>query len=116
MLRGPEEIEKGQTVYLYPQTKQASHNVHRMLAVIVMKPPSAHWPMVMVRWSEGGKDWWELVHKDNIRRKPQSATTTKAEKAAGDTVSGSDGRRSTRVRVMPSARKYAPTEGQETLF
>lgn len=116
MLSAPEEIEEGQTVHLYPQNKQASRNVHRMLAVTVLKDPKAHWPMVVVGWTEGGRDYWELVHRDNIRKKATGAVTTKQEKGEGDTVGSAGSRRPNRVRVMPSAKKYEPTDGQETLF
>ncbi len=116
MLQTPDEVVEGQTVHLYPQDKQASRNVHRMLAVTILKAPATHWPMVVVGWTEGGRDCWELVHRDNIRKKPTGATTTRQEKGEGDTVVSSGGRKANRVRVMPGAHKYAPTEGQETLF
>lgn len=117
MLRDPEEVGVDGMVFLYPQTKTSSQNVHRMLTVRVMKDPKAHWPMVMVCWKENGEDRWELVHKDNIRKKSAAATTTRADKTQGDTAGdGATSSKTKRVRVLPGANKYEPTEGQGTLF
>ena len=119
MLQTPEEVQAGQTVWLYPQTKQASANVHRMLAVRILKDPKAHWPMIVVGWSENGADAWELVHRDNIRKRSAAATTTKDETKQGDAVGGgqtSSKRGANRVRVMPNAKKYEPTDEQMELF
>lgn len=118
MIRDPEELNIGQTVFLYPQTKTASTSCHRQLSVRVMHDPKKHWPMVVVEWYEDGSQRWELVHRDNIRKKAV-AVTSKAEKAQGDSIGDGQARKrggTNRVRVMPGAKKYEPTEGQETLF
>lgn len=118
MLRDPEEVGVDGRVWLYPQTRTASQNVHRQLAVKIMKDPRAHWPMVVVGWTESGVDRWELVHKDNIRKKAPGVISAKEEKTQGDSIGGTASSRTkvARVRVMPSAKKYEPTEGQGTLF
>lgn len=85
MLRGPEEAPEGRVVYLYPQTRTASRTCHAMKAVTVVH--AKRWPMVVVKWTEGRVDKWELVHKDNIRLRPPSARVKKDEKE-GDTVQG----------------------------
>lgn len=117
MLYDVGEVTEGQSVWLYPHTRTASTNVHRQLAVKVLKDPKAHWPMVVVGWREGGRDHWELVHKDDIRKRNPSAST-KAETKQGDTIG--DGPISSlgkhRKLVLPGAKKYEPTEGQGTLF
>jgi hypothetical protein len=116
LLRDPEEVGVDGMVFLYPQTKTASRNVHRQLAVRVLKDPRAHWPMVVVGWKEEGKDHWELVHKDNIRKRSTAAATTKADKTEGDTVGAGSQLGTKRLRVMPSAKKYEPSEEQLPLW
>lgn len=107
MLRDPTEVAEGDTVHLYPQTKQASSNCHKMLAVKIMKNPKTHWPMVAVCWDvPGGPTCWELVHKDNIRKKPSATVSTSAEKKAGDTVGDGGSMSKWKPKVMPGARKY----------
>jgi hypothetical protein len=119
MLYNVDEIAEGQTVWLYPHTRTAGPNVHRMLQVKVLKDPKLHWPWVIVTWDElGGGDKWEKVHKDDIRRR-NPGKATKDETKQGDGVgSGSTSSRlgTNRRLVLPGARKYEPTEGQETLF
>ena len=117
MLRDPAELAEGDTAYLYPQTRQASTNCHRMLRVKIIKPPKTHWPMVVVSWSQDGTDLWELVHKDNIRKHPASTMSASAEKKDGDTVGdGGGGMAKWKPKVMPGKKKAEPTEGQETLW
>jgi hypothetical protein len=116
MLREPGEVKEGQTVYLYPQTKQASANVHRMLAVTILRKPTDFWPYLVVGWSERGTSFWEKVHRDNIRLRSRAATTTKAEKTAGDSIGDKARGGTARVRVMPGKKKVEPTDGQEALF
>ncbi len=96
----PTELEVGQRVYLYPNTKQASFNVHRQLAAVVEKDPKAHWPRVLVAWKEGDEDRWELVHRDNISVKPIAPPKSK-DKEHGDAVGSSDGGPA-KVRVLGS--------------
>lgn len=88
MLKDPEEIQVGRIVHLYPQTKQASRECHKQLAVSVLKDPRAHWPMVVVGWKEGNENKWQLVHRDNIRLKRASSVTSREEKRAGDQTGG----------------------------
>jgi hypothetical protein len=119
VLKDPEEIQVGRIVHLYPQTKQASQNVHKQLAVSVMKDPRAHWPMVVVGWKEDGVDKWELVHRDNIRLKRASSITTREEKRAGDTTgnSGEGGMAKwARKRAIMPGTPPPPIEGQMELF
>lgn len=74
MLKAPEEIEVGQTVYLVPYTKTASANCHRKLAVEVAENPKKHWPRILVHWTEPDGGHWEMVFKDNIRiKRPEDA-------------------------------------------
>lgn len=118
MLFDVNEVAVDQQVWLYPHTRTASANVHRMLAVKVMKDPKAHWPMVLVCWKEGNQDKWELVHKDDIRKRNPTAST-KAEHKQGDTIG--DGPTSSKLGtsrrlVMPGAKKYQPTDDQMELF
>jgi hypothetical protein len=117
LLRGPEEIAEGDTVHLYPQNKQASKNVHRLLAVKVGKDPKAHWPMVVVIWSEHGTDLWELVHRDNIRKHPTSTLSASAEKKHGDTVGDAGGGMAKwSKRGIMSGKPPPEIDGQESLF
>lgn len=109
MLREPTDVEVGQTCYLYPQSKQASANVHKMLTVKVLKDPAQHWPMVVVGWG----DQWELVHRDNIRLRSPAARNKK-EEAEGDTVTASSSR-SAKVKRMPG-RAVGYNEEQGTLW
>lgn len=118
MLYDVGEVEQGQIVWLYPHTRTASRNVHRMLAVSVMHDPKRHWPWVTVEWTENGQLKWEKVHKDDIRKR-NPTTTTKAEARQGDSIG--DGLTSSKLGTsrrlaLPGAHKYEPTEGQETLF
>jgi hypothetical protein len=120
VLRDPTEIAEGDTVYLYPQTKQASTNCHRQLTVQVGKKPEAHWPMVMCVWREHGTDFWEMVHRDNIRKKPASTTSASAEKRAGDSVGGTAGEGGGMAKwakqgVLPG-KPQPEIEGQGALF
>lgn len=122
MIYDPDELEVGMTVYLFPHTRQASMNVHRGLTVSVMKDPKAHWPKVMVTWKEGNEDKWELVHRDNIKKRAPSARNKQDEKE-GDTARGGTtgmGSKWTKVPVMPKQPKanivLAPDEAQGTLF
>lgn len=121
MLLAPEDLPVGRTVYLFPQTKQASRNVHLMRTVSIMKDASAHWPRLVVGWKEGSEDRWELVHKDNIRLRPPAARN-KADEKEGDTIQGDTGRTSgkwARVRRMPGKPKPVDTDEtwvEETLF
>jgi hypothetical protein len=106
VLDDPDLIQQGRIVFLYPQSKTASANVHRQLSVTVMKDPKAHWPMVVVGWKEDGVDRWELVHRDNIRLKRPGVTTTKADKHEGDNVrEGAGMGRWAKVRKMPTQAK-----------
>jgi predicted lipoprotein with Yx(FWY)xxD motif len=106
MLREPSEIEKGMTVYLYPQTKTASRACHEQRVVKVMKDPAAHWPMVVVTWTDANGDQWELVHRDNIRKKPPSTSKSKEDKNEGDNIRENAGRgKGARVRKMPGRAK-----------
>lgn len=117
MLREPGEIAEGDTVHLYPQNKQASTNVHRLLAVKVGKDPKAHWPMVLVIWNERGTDLWELVHRDNIRKHPNSAMSASAEKKQGDTTGdGGGGMSKWSKRGIMTGTPPPEIEGQEALF
>lgn len=118
MLRDPTEVAVGDTVYLYPQTKQASTNCHKMLTVKVLKPPKQHWPMVVVGWdTPGGPSLWELVHKDNIRKRPASTVSESQVKKDGDTVGAGGGAMSKwKPKVMPGKSKVEPMEGQGTLW
>lgn len=103
-IREPTDLTVGMTVYLYPTLKTSSRNVHRMLAVQVMKDPKRHWPIVVVSWEEDGKLEWELVHKDNIRIRPVSRVA--ADKREGDTTrEHGKGPSVSRVRVMPGKPK-----------
>jgi hypothetical protein len=116
MLRDPSEVEEGQVVWLYPQTKQASTNCHKQLRVKIAKKPTAHWPMLVVVWTlADGTDSWELVHRDNIRKKPPGGATVSAEKKQGDTVGDGGSMARWKPKVMPG-RKPVDIEGQETLF
>lgn len=120
MIHNHIDIEKGQLVFLYPHTKTASRNVHRLLMVRVVDEPAAHWPLVGVGWVEKGKtandEVRELVHKDNIRLRPAGSATNKAEKAQGDSTGGLVV--PNRVRVMPGRiDEIDPQDGiQEALF
>lgn len=116
MISDPDEIGVDGTVWLYPQSKQASQNVHRQLRVKILKDPKAHWPMVVVGWTENGVDKWELVHRDNIRKRAPGAVSTKEEKTQGDSIGDGRKTKTGRVRIMPGARKYQPTEEQLELF
>ena len=117
MLRDPTEIAEGDTVYLYPQTKHASTNCFRLLTVKVGKKPEAHWPMVLVIWAEDGKDFWELVHRDNIRKRPASTQSVAAEKQGGDTVGDGGGAMSKwSKRGVMTGPKAPEIEGQDTLW
>lgn len=118
MLRNPDEITQGQTVYLFPHTKTASWNVRQQLAVKVMHAKETilkHWPLVVVEWKEGGQHCWERVHRDDIKLRAASMGTTKVDRAEGDGAQGSGmGRWATRVPVMPG--KIKPIDlpdGQE---
>lgn len=118
MLYDVDEVQVGQTVWLFPHTRTASQNVHRMLQVRVMKEPKAHWPRVMVEWKEGNEDRWELVHKDDIRKR-NPASATKADTKQGDTIG--DGPTSSKLGTsrrlaLPGAAKVAPTEDQMSLW
>lgn len=116
MLRDVNEVQVGRIVHLYPQTKTASANVHRMLAVSVLKDPAAHWPMVVVGWKEDGTDFWELVHRDNIRTRSPAARTRSDDKE-GDNIREGGGVSSKWAKVKKLPGKAAPTiEGQDTLF
>ena len=118
MLYNVDEITNGQQVWLYPHTRTASRNVHRCLAVRVLKDPKAHWPMVLVGWREAEEDRWELVHKDDIRKRNPSAST-KAEREQGDTAQdglAASALGSNRRLALPGKAKVVPTEGQGTLF
>jgi hypothetical protein len=102
-IQEPTDLEIGQVVHLHPNTQQASRNVHRMLAVRVMKDPKRHWPMVMVEWEEDGKSYYELVHRQNLRRRPWTgASAATVEKKRGDTVGdGGGGMSKWKPRLMP---------------
>jgi hypothetical protein len=110
----PKEMRIGQVVYLFPNTPQAGPACHQLRTVKVMRDPALFWPHVMVEWEEGGVSSWAKVHRDNIRSKPYQAPS-REDKAQGDTVGGSSSKPG-RVRVMPSAKKYEPLDGQESLF
>lgn len=98
-------------VYLYPNTKQSSHLVHRQCQVVVGKDPKAHWPLVLVTWNDG-VDRWELVHRDNISKKP-IAPPQSADKKSGDQI-GADDHRPASVRTMGSP--IVNLDGQDVLF
>lgn len=118
MLSDPDEVQKGRIVFLYPQTKQASASCHRQLAVSILKDARAHWPMLVVGWKEDGVDKWELVHRDNIRKKRATGATEKEEKRAGDQTGGgaqTGMSRWAKRGIMPG-KPVEPIEGQETLF
>jgi hypothetical protein len=118
LLRDPEEVAEGDTVHLYPQTKQASTNVHRLLQVKIGKPPKAHWPMVLVVWTERGTSLWEMVHRDNIRKHPATAVSASVDKKQGDSANdGGGGGMSKWVKrgIMPGKPK-PELDGQEPLF
>lgn len=116
MLNSPDDVEKGRIVHLYPHTKQASRNCHRLLTVSVMKNPAQHWPYLIVCWKEDGQDLWEKVHKDNIRVK-SAAASTKADVRQGDSVGEGQrrGAKPGRVRVMPKQPKAVidPDQGEQ---
>jgi hypothetical protein len=86
MLYHVDEVVVGQQVVLFPHTKTASNNVHRQRVVTIMKDPKAHWPKVMVCWKEDGEDRWELVHKDNIKKRVSPTHSTGADRHQGDSV------------------------------
>lgn len=113
MLREPTDVAVGGTCFLFPHTRTASTNVHRMLTVKVLKDPKVHWPMVVVGWTDQGVEMWELVHKDDIRLRSPAARD-KVQEKQGDTV-GDGGEVKTKVRRMPG-RAIGLIEGQETLF
>lgn len=116
MIKTPDEVGVGQTVYLTPFTKTAGRNVQRRLAVQV-KEAKKHWPMVVVTWAEAGESKWELVHKDNITKTRPGAKTA-ADKREGDTATGHTGGAVARVRKMPGKPPPAQRDGWEepTLF
>jgi hypothetical protein len=118
VLRDVTEVSEGDTVYLYPQTKQASRACHDQRTAKVLKDPKVHWPMVVVGWDmPGGPSSWELVHKDNIRKRPASTTSAVQEKRDGDMVGGGSGGMSKWVKKGTMTGKPAPEiEGQGTLF
>lgn len=82
MLNHVDEAEAGRVVYLYPHSKTASRACHRLLTVAIVEGRK-HWPMVVVKWNEGGAERWELVHRDNIRLRP-SVAATRVDKKEGD--------------------------------
>lgn len=86
----PSELEIGQTVYLYPNTRQASRNVHRFLEARVGSDAKIRWPMVEVVWREEGADTEsrEVVHKDNLRSRPHTRKSGSADRKEGDSVGG----------------------------
>jgi hypothetical protein len=85
MIQNPDDLTEGQTVYLFPHTKTASRAVHKQLTVKVMRDPKAFWPWVLVKWNEpDGSDFWEKVHRDDIKLKPSSAASTPAGRKEGD--------------------------------
>lgn len=118
MIHKPEDLRVGQTVYLYPHTKQASRACHEQRVVSVMQDPAKHWPKVVVEWTENGVQQWQLVHRDNIRLRAAASTTTKEETKAGDTTQDGGAKWAT-VRRMPGRAKpieIPPGLEQATLF
>jgi predicted lipoprotein with Yx(FWY)xxD motif len=116
MLRDVDEVSKDDTVHLYPQTRHASRACHAQLAVRVLVEPKKHWPMLVVGWRDpSGTDLWELVHRDNIRKKPASAVSTAQEKRDGDQVGGGGMGKWTKRGIMPG-KKTNEIEGQDTLW
>jgi hypothetical protein len=86
VLKDTDELEIGQQLYLYPQTKAAGVECYRYLAVTLIERQKAYWPRLHVEWTEKGADrpTTRLIHKDNIRLKPPEKATAKKE---GDAVS-----------------------------
>jgi hypothetical protein len=120
VLRSADEVEQGQRVYLWPQTKTASRACHDKRAVTVMHDPKRWWPYLVVEWKDdAGSACWERVHADNIRKSLVERTSA-AEKKTGDAVGGGTTKEKwSRVRVMPGKSKeiqLAEGEEQGTLF
>lgn len=112
MLYDAHEVAVGETVFLFPHTKTASRICHEQKAVKVAKAPSAHWPMVLVTWTEGDHDRWQMVHKDDIKKRPPNKTA--ADKKLGDSLTDRN-RAVARVRVMPG-KKIEVMDDQMELF
>lgn len=81
-----EEVQVGQTVYLYPQTKQADADCYAQRVAEVISPLKAYWPKVHVQWDHPteSRKVSRLVHKDNIRLKPPSAAKSNEGDATTD--------------------------------
>jgi hypothetical protein len=113
-----DDLYKGQIVHLEPHTKTASRACHQRQTVRLMHEKETirkHWPFVVVEWKVGGVDTWEKVHRDNIKLRPKT-TTTRAEKAAGDsTQDNKTAGKWARVRKAPG-RVTAHIEDQMELF
>lgn len=85
MLRDVDAAEVGQTVHLYPNSKQAGVECYQRPAVVIIAKLTAYWPRVYVQWADPnrpGQVLKRLVHRDNIRLHPSS----KNETAGGDST------------------------------
>jgi hypothetical protein len=83
VLRSVDDVTPGQTVYLYPHTRTSGQYCWlRKPAVVV--DAKTHWPSVRVALTHEGNDVETLIHKDDIKLRPD--TTTK--KKGGDMASG----------------------------
>lgn len=115
MLYEVDEVTVGQVVYLYPHTKTASRACHEQRRVTILHDPKKHWPHLVVEWQQDGEAHWELVHRDNIKKRPATAAASPTEKHQGDMAGGTQTETRWR-RKNAIASPVVNIEGQEALF
>lgn len=113
-----DDVKLGDTVFLHAHTKTAPPECYRGLQAMVSQPPAKFWPHLVVEWEERNGEGrsvsrWLRVHKDDVKKKPGSATTV-ADKRQGDTSGGTTP--SKWQRKLAIATPVETIEGQESLF
>ncbi len=113
MLRHVDEVKPGDVVYLYPHTRTAGQYAWLRLPAVVVEV-KRYWPRVKVEVECQGKQIETLVHKDDIKLRPD--WSAKQEKRDGDMANSDRPEVGTSRRLALTTAKVAQIEGQLDLF
>ncbi len=113
MLRHVDEVKPGDTAYLYPHTRTAGQYAWLRLPAVVVEV-KRYWPRVKVELEYQGRRIETLVHKDDIKLRPDRSA--KQEKRDGDMANSDRPEVGTSRRLALTTAKVEEMEGQQPLF